>query len=358
MRAENGVRTIQETVAWTGTNRFGKPFRLLLAHQQIQVLSEEFGHQHLHRNKSVAAATLRARNYIAKQFVNDLRASRFELRNLLNLDQRHIGAVVRSWETQGLSAPTIQGRMSVLRWLATALGKRGLVNDPTFYGVAPETVARRYVAEADKSWRAKQVIAKEKIEEARTHDKWVAAQLHLISAFGLRVREAIMIKPRAADHGTQLRVEDGTKGGRTRLVPIRTNDQRQALEAAKEISMATARGNMCQPGKTVAQAIRRLYYIADEKLGISKEQLGVTPHGLRHEYANDRYEEVSGHPSAVRGGQTILDRAADERARHAVTSDLGHARLSITAAYTGPRLQGRPRVQEPPKDAGAGKEQA
>jgi hypothetical protein len=75
-------------------------------------------------------------------------------------------------------------------------------------------------------------------------------------------------------------------------------------------------GSMCPPGKTVKEAIRRIYYVAGEKLGITKTQLGVTPHGLRHEYANDKSEAVSGNPSVVRGGSSILDRALDEKARH------------------------------------------
>src|SRR5262249_52597535 len=107
----------------------------------------------------------------------------------------------------------------------------------------------------------------------------------------------------------------------------------------KVLAEKSARGSMCPPGKSVAQAKRRVYYVAGDKLGIKRTALGVTPHGLRHEYANDLYEAVSGERSPVRGG-AILDRAVDMRARKAVTQDLGHSRLSITPAYIGPRARG------------------
>jgi hypothetical protein len=87
------------------------------------------------------------------------------------------------------------------------------------------------------------------------------------------------------------------------------------------------------------------------RLGLTKKALGVVGHGLRHEYANDLYEETSGEPSVVRGGAGLLSRAADADARRAVTQDLGHARLSVTASYLGPRRSGRPAVGDSPTRA-------
>ena len=43
-----------------------------------------------------------------------------------------------------MSPGTIQARLSLLRWLATAAGKRGLVLAPERYGVKPEDIAGCY----------------------------------------------------------------------------------------------------------------------------------------------------------------------------------------------------------------------
>jgi len=349
------MKTIKEIGAWRGFNRYGRDFKNLDIHRQVTVLLDELGDVHLHRKKTLAHKTVAARHYVIRQFITGVREAGFVIHNILNLDQRHVGAGIKCWVDGGLAASTIQTRMSIIRWLACAIGKRGLVMDPSYYGVADDVVARTYVARVDKSWSAKQVISKEKVAEAMEIDPWVGHQLNLMRAFGLRLNEAVMLRPHIADQGTVLRVEEGTKGGRTRNVAIRTADQRETLDGAKALAIRHQRGSMCQPSLKIEQARRRLYYVAGEKLGLCKSALGVTPHGLRHEFANDLYEEVSGAPSAVRGGTTILDRAADEAARHQITQELGHARLSITAAYTGPRIQGRPRgptVQQvaPPPD--------
>lgn len=77
-------------------------------------------------------------------------------------------------------------------------------------------------------------------------------------------------------------------------------------------------------------------------MGIKRDQFGIAPHGLRHEYANDHYEEVSGEKSVVCGGSINPNTDPDNEARHTVTNELGHARLSNIGAYTGARKIGRP----------------
>ena len=344
------MKSIQQTGAWFGVNQYGRAFEQLKPKQQLQALVSELGNSHLHRGKTVGIGTIKARASIAHQALNEIRAAGFDIRNLLTIDQRHITAVVNTWIKNNLSASTIQTRFSVLKWLATGLGKRGLIQDSSYYGVEPAAIQRTYVAQVDKSWSSHNVISADKIAEAKAIDIWVGHQLDLMAAFGLRITESVMIRPKKADHGDHLCVEEGTKGGRTRIIPIDSAVKRKALDEAKELALRTKRGSMCPPNRTVKKAVRRIHYVAGEKLGITKAALGVTPHGLRHEYANDKYEAISGNPSIVRGGTSILDRALDERARHQVTQDLGHARLNITAAYTGPRIQGRPKAPAKPQN--------
>ena len=341
------MRTIQETGAWHGRNQYGRPFRYLKPSQQLQVLIAELGKSHLHANRLLGIGTLKARAHVSHQFLSDVRASGFDISNLLNLGQRHVSAAISTWAEKNLAPSTIQTRMSILRWLSVALGKRGLIMEPSFYGLGPDRTTRTYVATTDRSWSAKKVDAGEQVSAAKSLDKWVGQQVDLVRVFGLRVREAIMIRPALADHKTVLRVEEGTKGGRMRVVPIRTQEQRDVLDAAKRLAEQSERGSMCPNTRSVDSAKRRLYYVLGEKLGLNKKRLGCTPHGLRHEYANDLYEEISGVPSPVRGGSPNFDRESDDAARSQVTGDMGHARLSITSAYVGARHPGRPPARRP-----------
>ncbi len=63
-------------------------------------------------------------------------------------------------------------------------------------------------------------------------------------------------------------------------------------------------------------------------------------HGLRHAYAQNRYEELTGWPCPVAGGPvagelTRDQRVRDHEARLTVRRDLGHERTAVVAAYLG-----------------------
>ena len=84
------------------------------------------------------------------------------------------------------------------------------------------------------------------------------------------------------------------------------------------------------------------------KMGITRKDLGVTAHGLRHQRLNDIFEEVAGVPSPVRqaGGRIVMgDPELWKQAQQKVSNVGGHARLSISSAYTGSVTSvGKPRL--------------
>jgi len=83
--------------------------------------------------------------------------------------------------------------------------------------------------------------------------------------------------------------------------------------------------------------------------GNSKDPLGVVAHGLRHQHANDAYEEVAGAPSLVRGGK-VRPRLDDE-ARQRTARLLGHSRERAASCILGSKV-GKPnqrnQLAEPP----------
>lgn len=347
------MQTIQDTAAMTGGNRYRRPFPSLDIKKQVTVLVDEFGDRHLHRDKRVSFKTKKERAEFAHQVVNQLHAEGLKLKTLLNLGQRHIQAIVDWMLHKGMAPGTIQTRLSILRWLATAVGKRGLVLAPEHYGLQPEDVKRHIAAQTDKSWTGRGVDPDTAIARALERDEWAGTSLDLMKEFGLRLTEAILIRPTVSDRGTSLVVEEGAKSGRTRVVPIATEAQREALDRAKALAKTTRQGSLVPPGKTPSQARNRIYYILRCVRAEIRSVVGLNPHGLRHGYANDKYERVAGVPSVVRGGSTLLDSAADTRAREAVSRALGHKRLSITAAYTGAKKGLKSRTSPAPSPGSA-----
>ncbi len=122
----------------------------------------------------------------------------------------------------------------------------------------------------------------------------------------------------------------GTKGGRPRGIPVQTPEQDALLQ--RDLQSVAPGQYVGAPGRTATQNANRFYNVL-RRFGITKAALGVTAHGLRHQHANDRYEELTGEPSPVRGGAGNGE--GDATARLAVASELGHGRIAISDAYLG-----------------------
>ena len=212
------------------------------------------------------------------------------------------------------------------------LKKNGFCRPIEHYLLNPDAAKRSYAATEDHSWSAK-VDPLEKIKEVAAIDVIVARQLMLQLLFGLRRKEAIMFKPIAYDHDTVIELTDGTKGGRRRLVPVETETQRAFLDLMKQVTKFR-NTSMGHPGLRLDQDINRFNYVM-AKAGLTRKNTGLTSHGLRHQYANDRLEFLSGQPSPVRSGKAPVDLEAFNAAREMVTEELGHSRISITTAYHG-----------------------
>ena len=228
----------------------------------------------------------------------------------------------------------------------------------------PALAKRTYAAKEDKSWIAHGVVPAEKIAEIRRYDPRAACWFRNCLAHAARLKEVLMMLPhqaeidgklfltsdrRAMKHETYLELKRGTKGGRVRFVPIDTPEKRAALEEAKQL-VKSETGHLGDPTKSLRQNMRRFKHICD-KFGITKAKLGVTLHGLRHQYAVERYEKFSGTPAPVRGGAPVA-REVDRAARLQVAEELGHSRENITGAYLGGILKSPTKGGEAPTASG------
>lgn len=305
-------------------------------------------HKHASKMKGVSYKTMLDRQRFLASFYDDLRHNtRFCNADPRELQQRHVRAAADLWRERGLSTATVHNYLSFLRTYCEWIGRPGLVRDVEFYyGENSPYLHRQRVAREDHSWLAKRVDVEAKLTEVYAHDRWVAMQLELCYRFGMRPKEARFFRPhvaviprelanpRDAEHfpGCErfLRVRYGTKGGRPRDVPIRTDEQRALIARAME---SVAPGMYVgEPGRSAQQNLHRFYNVL-RRFGITKAGLGVVAHGLRHQHANDDYAASSGAASPVRGGH--CDRETDVVSRHAVAAILGHERLDITNCYLG-----------------------
>ena len=282
--------------------------------------------------KVVSHATIADRSFFFSKMLQELHALGYPITDVHHLKPKHVAVLMKAWERAGLSASTLQKRFSYLNLLCRWIGKPGMLGPAASYLDDPAVYQRVTAATHDHSWTARGIDPLEKIAEIAADDPAVARVLRLQHAFGLRLQEASLLDPaRDVLDPTHLRVVAGTKGGRPRTVPIETDAQRAVLAEAAQQAALTRRSMI--PVEFDLKAWLAQVYRVLARHGVTRQN-GLVSHGLRHQYANDRYEELTGEPSPVRGGDPLAA-SRDRDARSDVTARLGHARTGITTAYYG-----------------------
>jgi hypothetical protein len=179
------------------------------------------------------------------------------------------------------------------------------------------------------------------------------AIVDLARSFGLRFEEASKLDARSAleeaEKNGSVSIENGTKGGQSREVPITSKEQVETLKNAAEIQGKDR--SMIDSNKTYAEHQRDSY----------KETSNF--HAERHCYANNRYSELmkeklgieikspvlSDKPEGQRWSDYVAEKAYeqgvsitpemarefDREARLELSEELGHHREDVVSAYIG-----------------------
>jgi integrase len=273
-------------------------------------------------NRDGSYGTQVQRERVLTLIANQLHELGFRQLHAKSLRPKHVEALVKHWLETEVAVGTIKNRMAAIRWWAAKVNRRNAVarsND--HYGIP-----RRQYANG-----ANRVMALDEDRFARVTDQHVRMSLELQREFGLRREEAIKIRPVLADKGDILWLKPSwTKGGRAREIPIRTEAQRDLLDRAHALA---GKGSLVPADKNY-KAQKNRYEGQCIRAGLCKT------HGLRHAYAQRRFEEIAGFPAPLAGGPkraalTNDQRALDKKARAVVSKELGHEREQITVTYLG-----------------------
>ena len=231
---------------------------------ELPMLLDKVGREHATRNKSVSLATLKARRQIMTQFFKELFELGYKLPSIYSFREKHAKVLFSKWETDGLSASTLQSRYTCMQLFSTWIGKYDMLQPLEKYLSNPLAGKRTYVATEDKSWDVNDVMTEEIITKAMAMDKYVGHQLKLIKAFGIRRKEAVCFRPHVCidQDNNVIQVYQGTKGGRYRVVPIRTEEQHSVLAECCRLAKRHS-DHIGNPEKTLEQNLRRLQYILE-----------------------------------------------------------------------------------------------
>lgn len=274
------------------------------------------------RNRDGSYSTQANRSRMLNQIANQLQEMGYRRMTTRSLKPKHVDALVRRWLSEGMAPGTIKNRMNCLRWWAAKVDRRNVIaRSNEFYGI-PD---RQFVSNDSKA------VAVDDNALSSVKDDHVRMSLELQRAFGLRREEAIKFMPGYADQGDHVRLKASwTKGGKARVVPVLTQEQRAVLNRAHRL---VGSGSLIPPQKKYIQQLRT-YERHTTQAGLSKL------HGLRHAYAQSRYQALTGWACPAARGPAAKSLSAEQRqqdhqARLTISRELGHVREQISAVYLG-----------------------
>ena len=274
------------------------------------------------RNRDGSYRTQADRERQLTLIANQFHTLGYRKMNTQSLKPKHVEALVKHWQREDISVGAIKNRLTVIRWWAQKVNRQNVVarsND--HYGI-PD---RQFVTNRSKA----RTVTLPDLERVR--DLHVRMSLELQQAFGLRREEAIKFQPSFADRGDHIALKASwTKGGKPREIPVRTDEQRSVLDRVRQLA---GNGSLIPSSRNYRQQLR-IYERHTANAGLSKM------HGLRHAYAQARYQELTGWPAPAAGGPivkavTAEQKLVDQEARLAISRELGHERIQVVGIYLG-----------------------
>ncbi|KJJ99196.1 integrase [Burkholderiaceae bacterium 26] len=276
------------------------------------------------RNRDGSYSTQAARKDVLILSGKQLLAGGFRDLGTQGLKPKHVLHLVERWKAEGLAPATLKNRVAHLRWWAEKVNKASVI---------PRTNAalgidrRQYVTNQSKAHD----VTPEALN--RIKDERLRVSIELQRAFALRREECLKFQPAYATAAGPDKIQlkaSWCKGGRAREIPLRTEYQREVLARASALA---GTGSMIPQGQRYVERLKR-YENATNRAGMSRL------HCLRHEYAQQRYQELTGWECPAKGGPTarqltLEQKAKDLEARLQISQELGHNREAITSVYLG-----------------------
>jgi len=273
-------------------------------------------------NRDGSYKTQKDRENILLLCAHDLETIGIKAQSAHSIKPKYTTRLVEFWKAKGISDATIANRLCAMRYWAASVNKASVI--PRTNGELG--IERRNQSAENKAQR----LDLEKVAVLPCPHMQLACRL--ISAFGLRMEEALKFNPSFADKGDFIALKASwCKGGRARVIPLTMTTRQRAL--LDEVKALCGSGSLIPDDKSYIEHRKAFEY--------QTWQAGMQNlHGLRHNYAQVRYKALTGWECPKRGGTaynglTDEQRAIDKEVRLLISEELGHSRIDITKVYLG-----------------------
>jgi integrase len=355
-----------------------KPFRFV---KLVRAMLHTCAKYNLNKEKLAGDRTVELKFLELNRFVKELHSLKMMVTTPCLLSKKHMVAYLQAMESgeimrsgQGAAAKTLQTAHSNISALYIWAGRSGQIVRLPDCVVNPESARVIYEVTEDPRPLAKGVdvyrILKDLTANPLRHQEFLFGwQLSTAVYFGLRVREILRLKPFLdfTQDCTELHLKG--KGGRPRVVTLEEDQVAIAKNLLKAMPLIFGKDCMKNFLAPITGAVhplaanRRAFWKMCTKHGLTKDNLGVTTHAFRKEFAvqemlrrglqvmkfpnTPEFEDVI--DSAVERRQLFeMERpwtlAEEQDLMLEVAEQLGHGRLVVMKAYA--RLQSEKSIKK------------
>lgn len=298
----------------------------------------------LFKHTRVGSIQTRHRYQKACNSFTDFLNERFKLKNLRNLQDKHLVAYIEHRQSLGIADKTIKTDLGAIRYLHDLVpnAKYNLSSNADLKQLYNIQLEQTKAVKGDRAWQNdeyehfKRVLLEQAKHSTSTTPKITHDVVVLARTMGLRVSEAVCMRRSQAENALRTgfyEVQGEAKGGRHRKVPLSIEAREMLNERLKTI----ARGDRVfitqdeQAHKVINRIEKHLerhrgLVTTSEglasRLNIKGEEKPLTFHGLRYAYVQNRMDKLQAQ------GYTR------DAAAHYVTQEVGHNRIDVIAIYT------------------------
>lgn len=277
----------------------------------------------------------------ATRFVDQLRENGYGVQKWENVNNKHVASVVDTWRDKGLTDKTIKEYLSGMRKVAYIYGNERISKSNADFNLQSTSVNSSNATDKSANENNFQNAIYNMQNSNNIDIQKISVQVEYMRYLGLRSEEARKLdainseKITAPDGTKYLHIQDGTKGGKERFVPINEKAQ-AALDKGAAIQRETGAKNLMSKNKSERKYLTFLYKTA-KQYGLTRAN-NCNFHSLRHSFAQDLFKEKSGgyEPPIKENTQNIPDKNYEAGCR-AVEKALGHNtdRSDIRGTYIG-----------------------
>lgn len=279
-------------------------------------------------NKDGSISVRETRYQTLNRFINHMQQKRGYATHwdLHKLGKKEVSRYVNDLKERGLAHRTIENNLKDIRWLASKLNREKLI--PT----------NRECGLRKREFNLENKAVRLTPRHLASMDDRMKLINRLKAEFGLREKEALKfgyVYATALQGKIQLK-DTWCKNGRSRTVEVVNERQVQLLKEVGEFQKREGDYSMI-PHDMKFSTYRN--YVQE-----TSKEIGIKGHSFRHQWAQDRFKELSGMACSIAKGPQYLDLNQEQQARWdkaagIVNQELGHGkdRLDTTATYIGAR---------------------